>query len=88
MDTFQFLNRWIMDGNLNYYSKGFDIIIDIIAGDTHKFSAYTITVIKNGECVESVDVYPTIVGYKDSDELRDTLLLSKQELHAKYIGAA
>lgn len=86
--TFQRLCNLVTKGDLNYYSKLFDIIIEPLGDQL----SYQINVVKNGTIVESVEVEPP-TGRNDwrkhwiADEVRDQILREKQILHTKYLTA-
>ena len=86
--SYEKLCKYVTTGEYNYHSIPFDIFIEplksLIGVDV---VSYRVIVQNNKkQVVEVVDVEPKFKGWKDADELRDTLLLTKQKLHAKFIG--
>lgn len=96
--TFTTLLRSVVDGQLNYYSKQFNIIVEPLEAKAQnpislKFSgtvrklasatSYKLVVQRDGEIVEDVDV--NLREEYDAQDLENRILLVKQQLHSKYL---
>ena len=88
--TFQKLCNYITRGEYNYYSRHLEIIVEPLKSNDQ--TCYRITVHKNKQVVEVVDIEPPLTPknkheWKDGDECRDKVLLEKNRLHLKYACA-
>jgi hypothetical protein len=84
--TFQRLCNLVTKGDYNYYSKQFDIVIEPLRSDSQ--TTYRVSVIRNKEPVEVIDIEPPIYAGESSwspEFVRDKILATKQELHAKHL---
>lgn len=82
--TFKTLFNSVVDGQLNYYSRPFNIIIEPL--NSQALTDYKLTVQQKHTIVEDVDIYfKPQNNPQDADDLRNRILLEKQKLHAKYI---
>lgn len=92
--TFQRLCNLVTQGELNYYSKVLEILIEPLYSDSQ--TDYRLTVHKDKQVIEVVDVTPPPVHkvgkglrheWKNADECRDKILLEKNRLHIKHVCA-